>query len=106
MLPGKQAATMPFPARPGFDIGTELFPSAEIKIDSLSRSNGLLNSVMIDRPLPLLPQRFQRRRDRRKFFGVETHRLWLLQAVAGEVADDEIIATDDAALPKLARGGY
>src|SRR3990172_3527649 len=106
MLPGKQAATMPFPARPGFDIGTELFPSAEIKIDSLSRSNGLLNSVMIDRPLPLLPQRFQRRRDRRKFFGVETHRLWLLQAVAGEVADDEIVGTDHSRGAESFGSGY
>ena len=32
MLPGKQAATMPVPARPGFDIGTDLLPAPEIEI--------------------------------------------------------------------------
>ncbi len=32
MLPGKEVATMPFPARPGFDIGTDLFPAPEIEM--------------------------------------------------------------------------
>lgn len=32
MLPGKQPAIMPVPARPGLTVGIDLFPSPEIKI--------------------------------------------------------------------------
>ena len=32
MLPGKQPTTMPVPARPRFDIGTDLLPAPKIEI--------------------------------------------------------------------------
>jgi hypothetical protein len=31
---------MPFPSRPGFDIGTELFPAAEIEITDAEIGSG------------------------------------------------------------------
>ncbi len=43
-----------------------------------------------------LPQRFQRRRNRRELFFRELNRFGLLQTVAGEVAYDRVVAADHA----------
>ena len=47
----------------------------------------------------MLAQRLEGRRDRRQFFLREPNRLRLLQTMAGEIADDNLIGANYAGIP-------
>jgi len=65
-----------------------------------SRRETTYFSVYLLREAPqLLAQRLEGRRDRRQFFLREPNRLRLLQTMAGEIADDNLIGANYAGIP-------